>query len=143
MVVLFSIVSGPTDVLKCIDDQREDAFQISSDGWEAYESTIEAGQSDRCDSARIVKVTDPGRIESVPGNPDLSQTETAYVERFNGTLRSGASATRARRMYSRSGASSGDHALQHCRIRQTLQVTPAMEAGITTSPWSVSDLPGK
>ena len=37
--------------------------------------------------ARIVKGTNPGRVESVLGSPDLSETETIYVERINGTLR--------------------------------------------------------
>lgn len=73
-------------ILKVRQAMSRRRFQISSDGWKAYESTNEAGLPDRCDYARIVKVTYPGRIEAVLGDPDLSQPETAYAERFKGTL---------------------------------------------------------
>ena len=61
-------------------------FQISSDGWEPYESAIEAGLSDVASYGRIVKVVPPGRVEAVFGNLDIGKIETTYVERFNRTL---------------------------------------------------------
>ena len=50
-------------------------FQVSSDGWEAYEWALEAGLSDRASYGRIVKVTPPGRVEAVFGNPDVNEIE--------------------------------------------------------------------
>ena len=57
-------------------------FQISSDGWEAYERALEPGLGDRASYGRIVKLTRPGRVEAVFGNPDVDEIETTYVERF-------------------------------------------------------------
>ena len=62
-------------------------FQISTDGWEAYERAIEMGLSDRASYARIVKVTGKERLEAVLGRPDLRETGTSYIERYNSTLR--------------------------------------------------------
>lgn len=69
------------NIRKAVSHKR---FQFKSDGWEAYEWAIEAGLSDRADDVRIVKALGPGRVEAVLGRPDLSQTETTYLERLNG-----------------------------------------------------------
>ena len=122
-------------------------FQVSSDGWEAYEWAIEAGLSDRASYGRIVKVVPPGRVEAVLGNPDVSKIETTYVERFNGTLRQWC------RRFTRKGYAHSKNwqmlqaaiglQIAHynfCRIHQTLRETPAMAAGLATKPWSVGEL---
>ena len=36
---------------------------------------------------RFVKVTNPGRVEPVFGNPDVDAMKTTYIEGFSGTLR--------------------------------------------------------
>ena len=122
-------------------------FQISTDGWEAYERAIEIGLSDRANYARIVKVTHPGRVEAVLGSPDLSQTETTYVERINGTLRQW-----CKRFTRKTYAFSKDWSMleaalglafahyNFCRVRRTFRKTPAMVAGLATHPWEVTEL---
>lgn len=122
-------------------------FQISSDGWEPYEHAIELGLLDRASYARIVKVTNPGRVESVFGSPDTSQTETTYVERFNGTLRTWCKRyarktyafSRKWRMLDAALALSVAH-YNFCRVQRTLGVTPAMAAGVARAPWTMQDL---
>jgi len=134
-------------ILKVREATSEHAFQITSDGWEPYGYAIEAGLSDRASYARIVKVTPPGRVEAVVGDPDLSQAGTSHVERFNGTLRlwnrrfarKTYACSKKREMLEASLALCfADY--NFCRIHQTLQVTPAMEAGIVPCPWEIGDL---
>ena len=79
-------------------------------------------------------------MEAVLGDPDLSQTETTYVERFNGTLRQWCKRY-TRKTYAFSKKWSMLRAplalnIAHynfCRVHGTLQVTPAMQAGIVAS----------
>lgn len=110
-------------------------FQISTDGWEAYQWALEAGLSDRASYGRIVKVDYPGRVEAVFGNLDINKIETTYVERFNGTLRQWC------KRYARSTYASSKRwdmlrcaivlnlaRYEFCRIHQTLQATLAMAA---------------
>ena len=122
-------------------------FQVSSDGWEAYEWALEAGLGDRVSYGRIVKVDFPGRVEAVFGNPDVNQIETTYVERFNGMLRQW-SKRFTRRTYAffktfgmlRCALGLNITHYNFCRVHQTLGATPAMVAGLANRPWSISDL---
>ena len=122
-------------------------FQISSDGWEAYAMALQRALGNRVSYGRIVKVDKPGRVEPVFGNPDVSEIETTYIERFNGTLRQWS------RRFTRKGYAFSKNwemlrcalALNFahynfCRVHQTLRATPAMAAGLATDPWSVGDL---
>ena len=122
-------------------------FQISTDGWEAYEWTLEAGLSDRASYGRIVKVVPPGRTEAVFGNPDVNQIETTYVERFNGTLRQWCKRyTRKTYAFSkkwnmlRCAIALNIAHYNFCRVHGTLRVTPAMASGYAKSVWSMDDL---
>ncbi len=122
-------------------------FQVSSDGWEAYEWAIERGLSDRASYGRIVKVVPPGRVEAVLGNPDVSKIETTYIERFNGTLRQwcrrftrkGYAHSKNWQMLQAAIALNFAH-YNFCRVHQTLRTTPAVAAGITDRPWTMDDL---
>lgn len=134
-------------ILKVRKSVSRRRFQISSDGWEEYEWAIEAGLADRADYARIVKVLGPGRVAAVLGRPDLSQTETAYVERLNGTLREW-----CRRYVRKTHAFSKKPGMlkaalalafahyNFCRIHGTLHITPAMAAGVARMPWTTETL---
>lgn len=116
-------------------------YQISTDSWEAYERAIEMGLSDRARYARIVKVTGKDRLEAVLGRPDLRETGTSYIERYNSTLREW-SARFLRRRYSHSKKWEILEAMlalnvahyNFCRIQSTLRVTPTMAAGLTGHP---------
>ena len=122
-------------------------FQISSDGWEAYEWAIETGLGDRASYGRIVKVSKPGRTEAVFGDPDVSKIETTYIERFNGTIRlwckrfnrSTYAFSKTRRMLRCAIALQLAH-YNFCRVHQTLRTTPAKAAGLTDRRWSASEL---
>ena len=132
------------NVRKAVSRKR---FQISSDGWEAYEWAIETGLSDRASYGQIVKITHPGRVEAVFGNPDVSKIETTYIERFNGTLRLWCRRFN-RKTYAFSknwGMLQAALAMQFahynfCRVHQTLRTTPAKAAGLATHPWTMDEL---
>ena len=140
---------NPTQLISSqkVRDATKGTFQISSDGWQAYPTAIEIGLHDRATHGRIVKVIGPGRVEAGFGDPDLDQTETAYVERLNGTLRQWCKRYQRLTYAFSKKWENLEHALalhfahyNFCHMHGTLQVTPAMEAGITDDVWSVADL---
>jgi IS1 family transposase len=83
------------------------------------------------------------------GRPDPVYISTSYVERQNLTMRmSMRRCTRLTNAFSKK-IDNLRHAMalyamhyNFCRVHQTLRVTPAMEAGIATSVWSVADILG-
>jgi IS1 family transposase len=86
-------------------------------------------------------------MKTVLGFPDPDHVSTSYVERQNLTLRmSQRRFTRLTNAHSKK-AENHTHAVaihymhyNFCRIHQTLRVTPAMEAGIASTVWTVDDL---
>ena len=128
-------------------EEPEQKYQISSDGWHAYPWAIATGLHDRATHGRIVKVIGPGRVEAGFGEPDLDETETTYVERFNGTLRQWSKRfTRLTYAFSKKWAMLEAALALHfahynfCRIHPALRVTPAMEAKVTKHLWSLDEL---
>lgn len=88
-------------------------------------------------------VTDTKHIHVI-GHPDLATAGTSHVERQNLTLRMSIRRfTRLTNAYSKK-IENHSHAvalfLQYynfCRIHETLRVTPAIEAGLTSHLWDV------
>jgi len=137
-------------------------FQISTDGFQPYKSAITTTLSDRCDYARIIKVyrdnpeadrkyspAEVSHTEKVPvmGNPDSDRICTSHIERQNLTIRMGMRRlTRLTNAFSKKWDNLWAAYCLHfayynfCRIRKTLRVTPAMEAGITSTVWTLADL---
>src|ERR1039458_5008878 len=85
--------------------------------------------------------------ESVIGSPDPEHISTSYVERQNLNMRM--NMRRFTRLTNAFSKKLENHvamlALFHmhynfCRIHQTLRVTLAMEAGISSHPWSVAEI---
>jgi IS1 family transposase len=136
--------------------------QISTDGLKLYEQAIEAAFGADVHYATVVKsyeaeAAGPGRysppkVSSVEktimnGTPFIEDISTSYVERQNRTMR-----MQIRRMTRLTDAFSKkfrNHraatALHFAfynfsRVHQTLRVTPAMAAGVTSTVWSVDDL---
>ena len=137
-------------------------FQISADGFPPYVSAIDSTLSDRVDFAQLIKVYratpegerrySPAEVVSsvtVPavGSPDLRRVCTSHVERQNLTMRMQMRRlTRLTNGFSKKWENLWAALCLHfayynfCRIHRSLRVTPAMEAGITDTVWTIQDL---
>lgn len=137
--------------------------QVTTDAANFYADAIEGAFGSDVDAAQLTKVYDtdlpegamryaPPRVVGVriavfQGAPDPAYISTSFIERSNWTLR-----TFLRRMTRLSnGFSRKPENLRaavavciawydFCKVHRTLRVTPAMEAGITDSVWTVEDL---
>jgi IS1 family transposase len=136
--------------------------QISTDGLGLYVVAIERAFGAEVDYARVVKSYEaepigPGRysppkvstVEKTPisGAPDLDFASTSYVERQNLTMRMGIRRmTRLTNAFSKKlrnhQAATALHFAHYnlARRHQSLRVTPAMEAGVTSEVWSMDQL---
>lgn len=137
-------------------------FQVTTDGFQPYIHSIDAGLSDRADFAQFVKIyaseregearySPPEVVETVStpifGTPDPARICTSHVERQNLTMR-----MRMRRLTRlTNGFSKKWENLKamlalyfcwynFCRVHQTIRVTPAMAAGITGHVWTVNEI---
>ena len=133
--------------------------QMTTDGHSPYLEAVEEVFGGGIDYARIVKnYSEKGKDDQpdgtdfiskyrVEGDPDEAHVSTSYVERQNLTMRmamrrfirrtNGFSKTR--RNHKRMVALYFMH-YNFCRIHETIGVTPAMEAGVTTTLWDESDI---
>jgi hypothetical protein len=83
----------------------------------------------------------------VCGAPETKHVSTSFVERHNLTIRMGNRRfTRLTNGFSKK-VENHEHMLalffsfyNFCRIHQTLRCTPAMEAGVSTRVWNISDI---
>lgn len=125
---------------------------ISSDGFEPYISAIEEVFGCNVNYGQVVKQysgsTYTGSIKRIIiGNMDPREISTSLVERSNLTIRMNQRRfTRKCNAYSKKlenlRAAVALHYMHYnfCRIHETLRCTPAMEAGLTDTPWSLSQL---
>jgi hypothetical protein len=81
------------------------------------------------------------------GNPNPKYISTSFVERQNLTMRMGSRPyTRLTNGFSKRianhEAATALHFMHYnfCRVHQTLRVTPAMEAGVSSHVWSFTEL---
>lgn len=137
--------------------------QISSDALPAYRGAIERAFGTDVDYGSIVKTFSSSQLEearrysppdvvrvekfAVSGNPDADLISTSYIEKQNHTLR-----MHCRRLSRLTNAFSkklenfkAAVALHYgyynfVKFHKTIRCTPAMAAGVTTSPWTVADL---
>ena len=137
--------------------------QISSDALAAYRGAIERHLGTDADYGSIVKTFGASQGQEarrysppevikverqiVSGNPDADLISTSYVEKQNHTLR-----MHCRRLSRLTNAFSkkldnfkAAVALHYgyynfVKMHKTIRCTPAMAAGVTTSPWTVADL---
>src|SRR5271169_3734789 len=138
--------------------------QISSDALRAYVDAIEQVFGTEVDFGQIVKTYEhdesqhPARKYSAPefvsvekravtGHPDMDLVSTSYIERLNATTRLHMRRlTRLTLAFSKKrenfDAAVALHFAYYNFVRRhgTLRCTPAMEAGIEPSFWSVGDL---
>ena len=87
------------------------------------------------------------RKRNVEGKPDPAHVSTSYVERSNLSIRMGN--RRMTRLTNAFSKKAENHAhmmaiyfmhYNFVSIHQTLRVTPAIEAGVTSKLWEMSDL---
>lgn len=136
--------------------------QITSDGHSAYPEAVEDAFGADVDFAQLVKVyANPSegqkryspaecvgcKTEVVTGSPDPAHISTSFAERANLTMRMGMRRfTRLTNAFSKDAENHGHSIAIHfmfynfARIHQTLRVTPAMAAGVTSKLWDLGDI---
>jgi IS1 family transposase len=151
-----------TEFIQDVANRITTRIQLTSDGHRIYLNAVIDAFADEVDYAQLVKIygADPdgqrtyspaqcrGTVcESVIGDPDPKHISTSYVERQNLTMR-----MQMRRFTRLTNAFSKRienhmHAValfymwyNFGRVHQTLRVTPAMEAGISSRVWSIEDI---
>jgi IS1 family transposase len=136
--------------------------QVTSDGHREYLEAVEAGFGADVDYAQLIKLYgevphpagrySPAQIQGTKtfcctGNPDRQHVSTSYVERQNLTMRM--SMRRFTRLTNGFSKKADNHAhsvairfmhYNFVRIHQSLRITPAMAAGVTTKLWSLIDM---
>jgi transposase-like protein/IS1 family transposase len=137
-------------------------FQVTTDGFPCYKTSIPDTLGDRVDFAQLIKVyrapsegearyspAEVAAIEVVPvmGQPDPNRICTSIVERQNLTIRMQMRRlTRLTNGFSKKWENLWAAYCLHfayynfCRIHKTLRITPAMAAGITDHVWELSEL---
>jgi len=137
-------------------------YQLTTDGFRPYTKAIRKQMRGRVDFAQLVKIYSrpregeqrysPGEVvEARPfrimGNPDNARICTSHVERQNLSIRMGMRRmTRLTNAFSKKWENlEAAYALwfayyNFCRSHSTLHVTPAMESGIATHPWTLKQL---
>src|ERR1019366_96049 len=146
------------DLAKRLDNR----VQLPSDGQKPYLEAVEGAFGGDIDYATLVKIygaapegqpryspaictgASKHRIE---GNPDPKHVSTSFVERSNLSIRMGN--RRMTRLTNAFSKKAENHAhmmaiyfmhYNFVRIHQTLKMTPAMAAGVTSKLWEMSDM---
>lgn len=139
--------------------------QLTTDGHKAYLEAVEGAFGGDVDYAQLIKLYGNAtgnkghekkyspaectgtKKRTVEGNPDKRLISTSYVERQNLTMRMHMRRfTRLTNGFSKKVENHAHAVALHfmyynfVRVHQTLKVTPAMEAGLTTRLWDISDL---
>jgi IS1 family transposase len=136
--------------------------QVTTDGHRAYLDAIDTAFGIDVDYSQLIKVYgevphpkgrySPAQIQGTKtfccqGKPDPAHVSTSYVERQNLTMRM--SMKRFARLSNGFSKKAENHAYSvaihfmhynFVRIHQSLRITPAMAAGVTTKLWSLTDM---
>lgn len=144
-----------------LDKATQGRFQVTTDGFGPYRDAIGYTLGHRTDFAQLVKIYgemqdehrySPAKVlgarpEVAHGRPDRDRICTSHVERQNLTLRMQIRIlTRLTNGFSKKWENlKAAYALHFayynfCRIHSSIRCTPAMEAGITKSVWTLHNL---
>jgi IS1 family transposase len=138
-------------------------IQLTTDGLTSYEAVVGPAFKHQVDWAQLVKTyVDPDRTEQrkysppkvsgskvrvLKGDPDPERISTSYVERQNLSMRMGMRRfTRLTNGFSRKIENLAHAVSLHflhynfARSHQTLQMTPAMAAGVADHRWSLEEI---
>ena len=146
-------------------DRLATRVQLTTDGHGAYLKAVADAFSGDVDYAMLIKqYGDPtgnkgherkyspaectGAIkEAIFGKPDMAQVGTSHVERQNLTMRMGMRRfTRLTNAFSKKAENHAYAVALHfmhynfCRTHKTLRMTPAMAAGLVSSPWEIENI---
>jgi len=148
--------------LRDVEARLANRIQLTTDGHKMYLIAVDDAFGASIDYAMLVKIygrdlegntryspaTCIGAIpQTVTGNPDPKHVSTSYVERQNLNMRMGM--RRFTRLTNAFSKKIENHAhmiaIWHMwynfgRVHQTLRVTPAMEAGISSHVWSITEI---
>ena len=166
LVASFHVGSRDSEAARTFIDDLAPRFasriQLTSDGHRPYLEAIEGAFGAGIDYAMLVKIYGPApegqrryspadcvgaRKIPVAGNPDPKHVSTSYVERQNLSIRMGN--RRMTRLTNAFSKNAENHAhmmaiyfmhYNFVRIHQTLRITPAMAAGVTSKLWEMSDM---
>jgi IS1 family transposase len=165
LLVTFLVGGRDTNyAIAFVDDLKErlaTRVQVTSDGHGAYLRAVEQVFGDDVDYGMLVKIYGADKSEArryspakclgarLTGNPDPNHISTSYAERQNLTMRMLMRRfTRLTNAFSKKvenhACAVALHAMYYnfVRIHQTLKVTPAMAAGLTSRLWEMSDIVG-
>lgn len=136
-------------------------IQLTTDGHHTYLEAVENAFGAEIDYSQLIKIYGKSQDEvryspakhlgsekrTIIGSPDKKKVSTSYVERQNLTMRmSMRRFTRLTNGFSKKAENLAHAVSLHfmyynfCRIHQTLRVTPAMEAGVTSKLWEIEDI---
>lgn len=143
-------------------DRLTNRVQLTSDGHRPYLTAVHAAFGADIDYAMLVKLYGPepggekrysppqcigARKTRIMGNPDHDKISTSYAERHNLTmwmhLRRFTRLTNAfSKKVENHAYAVALHAMYYnfVRVHQTLRVSPAMAAGVTTKLWEMADV---
>ncbi len=152
------------DFMRDVASRLRNRVQLTTDGLKLYLQAVEDAFEDEIDFAQLVKTYgtpegsgdekrySPATITGikktwVSGDPDESLISTSYIERQNLTMRM------HMRRFTRLTNGFSKKMENHChaialhfvyynfvKVHKTLRVTPAMEAKLTTRPYSLEDI---
>jgi transposase-like protein/IS1 family transposase len=158
-------VRHTVDFTEKLHEATEGRFQLTTDGFAGYPDAVSYSLGTRVDFAQLIKVyaaSPDGKgserryspaevVSAIPsprwGNPDPERICTSHVERQNLTMRMMIRRlTRLTNAFSKKWENLRAALALHfayynfCRIHKSIRCTPAMEAGIANTVWTLKDL---
>lgn len=152
------------DFMNDVTARVSNRVQLTTDAYKLYLTAVDEAFSVDIDYAQIHKIyaapsKDAGSYvpsvcigcekRIVTGDPDPKHISTSYVERANLTMRMHMRRfTRLTNGHSKKVTMHAHAVALHfmyynfAKIHESLRVTPAMAAGVTTTPWTVADIVG-
>jgi IS1 family transposase len=154
--------AAATEFMQDLAGRLATRVQLTSDGLKLYVNAVEDAFGSNIDYGMLIKIYGEDmseekryspaecigcKRETVTGNPDKKHISTSYVERQNLTMRMHMRRfTRLTNAFSKKLenhiAAISLHFMYYnfCRTHQTLRMTPAMAAGVVSSPMEVVDI---
>jgi IS1 family transposase len=153
------------DFMQDVASRLSNRVQLTTDNYKVYLNAVDYAFGVDIDFATLEKQYGsyfasgsaahrytPAKITSmkaatITGDPDRKHISTSYVERQNLTMRMHMRRfARLTNAFSKKIEMHAHNVALHfmyynfCKVHQTLRVTPAMEAGLTTHMWDIADI---